>query len=297
MLRAIAGLERGATGRIVLAGSPWLDTDRRIDVAAEHRRVGYLPQDYGLFPHLSVAGNLRFAARRDRRDLLARFGVEHLARARPRDLSGGERQRVALARALARDPQVLLLDEPFSALDAINRRQVRDELADLLTGLALPALFVTHAYEDAMVLADRIAVLDRGQLLQHDEPERLIAHPASGLVARLTGANVLHGVARRTAGGSTVLLAGGGELASLDTAEGPVEIALHPWNVAIGDPDGARLTDTVLATHATGGAVQVRLTRLTAHLPAGSRGADGLTAGQLVGLSAAPSEVHILPAA
>ena len=96
---------------------------------------------------------MRFAGKRDRPDLLERLGIAHLAGARPRQLSGGERQRVALARALARDPRVLLLDEPFGALDAITRRQVRDELGDLLTTLRLPTLLVTHAFEDAAALA------------------------------------------------------------------------------------------------------------------------------------------------
>ncbi len=135
LLRAVAGLERPLAGRIAL---------RRRDVV--RRRSGAPPEcqsaaasaicrrTTGCFPHLTVAGNIRFAAKRDRPDLLERFGIAHLARARPNQLSGGERQRVALARALARDPRVLLLDEPFGALDAITRRQVRDELADTLHG-------------------------------------------------------------------------------------------------------------------------------------------------------------------
>src|SRR6202035_1811662 len=140
LLRAVAGLERDCAGRIALGATTWLDTERRIKLSPDRRRVGYLPQDYGLFPHMTVSENVRFAGKRDRPELLDQLGVAHLAHARPRTLSGGERQRVALARALARDPRVLLLDEPFSALDAITRRQVRDDLADILTGLELPVL-------------------------------------------------------------------------------------------------------------------------------------------------------------
>ena len=139
LLRAVAGLERPRAGRIALGDERLVRRRAQASTSApERRRVGYLPQDYGLFPHLTVAGNVRFAARRDRPDLLERFGIAHLAGARPGQLSGGERQRVALARALAREPRVLLLDEPFGALDAITRRQVRDELADLLADAAAP---------------------------------------------------------------------------------------------------------------------------------------------------------------
>ncbi|HEY5319199.1 MAG TPA: ATP-binding cassette domain-containing protein, partial [Solirubrobacteraceae bacterium] len=117
LLKAVAGLERPRAGRIALGAELWFDAERGVRLSAERRRIGYLPQDYGLFPHLTVTGNVRFAAKRERPDLLERFGVAHLAHARPRQLSGGERQRVALARALAREPRVLLLDEPFGALD------------------------------------------------------------------------------------------------------------------------------------------------------------------------------------
>jgi molybdate transport system ATP-binding protein len=186
LLRAVAGLERPRAGRIAYGPERWFDAERGLHVGAEERHVGYLPQDYGLFPHLTVAGNVRFAARRDRPDLLERLGISHLAPARPGDLSGGERQRVALARALARDPQVLLLDEPFGALDAITRRRVRDELAELLSGFALPTLVVTHAFEDARRLAARIAVLEQGRLVQLGSANDLVRDPADPMVAELT---------------------------------------------------------------------------------------------------------------
>ncbi|MDQ6841829.1 MAG: ATP-binding cassette domain-containing protein, partial [Actinomycetota bacterium] len=211
LLRAIAGLER-PEGRIALEDETWLDSGRGIDLSPELRRVGYLPQDYGLFPHLTVAGNVRFAGRRDRPDLLERLGVGHLASARPAELSGGERQRVALARALAREPRVLLLDEPFGALDAITREHVRAELADTLASLELPSLLVTHAFEDAIALAGRIGVLDRGTMLQIAPAAELLRSPASATVAAITGANVLEGIAERSAAGSTVRLDGGGQI-------------------------------------------------------------------------------------
>jgi len=187
LLRAVAGLERPQSGRISLGGEPWFDAAAGLEVPAERRRVGYLPQDYGLFPHMTVAANVRFAARRDRPELLEQVGVAHLADARPGELSGGERQRVALARALGREPRVLLLDEPFGALDAITRREVRAALAENLSRLALPALLVTHSFEEASALAGRIAVIEDGLLLQLDTPAELARNPANETVAALTG--------------------------------------------------------------------------------------------------------------
>ncbi len=292
LLRSVAGLERHCTGQIALNGVPWLDSTRRINLIPERRRVGYLPQDYGLFPHMTVAGNIRFASKLDRPELLEQFGIAHLATARPPSLSGGERQRVALARALARDPHVLLLDEPFSALDAITRRQVRDELADILTRLELPVLLVTHAFEDATALADRIAVIDRGELIQLDTPTQLLAAPANVLVAALTGANVLEGKATSTPTGSSIVLHGGGQLDSTTPASGPVHVAIHPWQLQLTDPSTSRLTDTIVGVHQDGGSRRIRLTRFTIHAPA--NGQVPLTEGDLVGLGALPEHVHVL---
>jgi molybdate transport system ATP-binding protein len=200
LLLAVAGLVRPRAGRIALGEEVWYDAEHNLHLSPEHRRVGYLPQDYGLFPHLTVAANVRFAGKRNRPDLLERVGISHLAGVRPGELSGGERQRAALARALAREPRVLLLDEPFGALDTITRQQVRSELADLLSAFALPTLIVTHSFEDASILAGRIGVLDRGRLIQVATAEELTRSPATALVAALTGANVLDGVATPIAG-------------------------------------------------------------------------------------------------
>lgn len=188
LLRLVAGLERPTRGRITLGDEVWFDAAARVHRPPEQRRVGYLPQGYALFGHLTVAGNVRFAARRERPDLLEWLGLAPLAGARPGELSGGERQRVALARALARDPQVLLLDEPFGALDTITRRRVRDELAALLADLRLPTLLVTHAFSDALALGGLVGVLDEGRIVQLGAPEELRAAPATALVASLTAA-------------------------------------------------------------------------------------------------------------
>jgi molybdate transport system ATP-binding protein len=294
LLRTLAGLERPAAGRISLGKELWLDTDRGVQLGPERRRIGYLPQDYALFPHLTVAGNVRFAGRRDRPDLLARLGVQHLAQAHPAQLSGGERQRVALARALAREPRVLLLDEPFAALDTITREQVRSELADLLPQLRLPTLLVTHSFEDAATLANRVGVLAQGQVVQLGPPSELIHAPASALVARLTGANTLLGTAEPVASGSIVALDGGGELRSASPGRGRVEVAFQPWTVELTEPEQSLLTDTVLSVRPERGGLIVRLTRLTARLEGRANGHGAPEPGTLVGLRIAPEDVRVL---
>jgi len=295
LLRTIAGLERPHAGRISLGDELWFDAQRKVHLSPERRRLGYLPQDYGLFPHLTVAENVRFAARRDRPDLLERFGIGHLGSARPRQLSGGERQRVGLARALAREPRVLLLDEPFGALDALTRQQVRDELADQLPALDLPTLLVTHAFSDAIVLAERIGVLDTGRLLQLAPAEELLRAPANAMVAALTGANVLGGNATPTATGATVHLDGGGQLTTTASAAGPVQVAVHPWELELTDGDRGPFTDTVISVHQDRGALQIRLTRLTIQVPPGENGRGPVTPGMTVGLKASPANVRVLP--
>lgn len=297
LLRAIAGLEPSTSGRIGLGEEWWLDSERRVRLAPERRRVGYLPQDYGLFPHMTVEANVRFAAGRARPDLLERLKIGHLASARPDRLSGGERQRAALARALARDPGLLLLDEPFASLDTITRAHVRDELGEILTDLRLPALLVTHAFEDAAMLASRAGVLDAGQLAQLAPPAELERTPASVLVAALTGANILHGTARPGDPGARVLLDGGGELRCMKSASGPVALAIQPWAIELTDPAAGSLTDRVVSVREDRGTVMVRLTRLTAHIHPSADGHPYLAENALVGVRAAPEDIHLLPQA
>ena len=235
VLRVVSGLAEPSRGRVALDGEAWLDRALGFSLPPEHRRVGLVFQDYALFPHLSVRGNVAFgAAGRPVEPLLERFRIAHLAAAHPGELSGGERQRVALARALARDPAVLLLDEPLAALDAHTKTQVRHELAELLRGLELPTLLVTHDYEDAASLADEVGVLVDGRLRQLGPPADLVAHPRDAFVASFTGANLLRGRARRGDGSLTAIrLAGGEELLSVDEAEGEVGVVVYPWEVAV----------------------------------------------------------------
>jgi molybdopterin-binding protein len=204
-------------------------------------------QDYALFPHLSARDNVAFGLagrprperRRRAQDALERLGVGALAGVRPPELSGGERQRVALARALAPEPRALLLDEPLAALDPRNRSRARHELHRALAATEVPVLLVTHDFGEAAALADEVAVLDRGQVVQRGAPDRIAAGPASAFVADLVGATVLAGTARAGADGlTTVALDGGGEAVSTDLAEGRVAVSLYPWEVVL-EPPGA----------------------------------------------------------
>ncbi|MGH3133459.1 MAG: ABC transporter ATP-binding protein [Gaiellaceae bacterium] len=234
VLRAVAGLVRPERGRIALDGRVLFDAAARIDRPPEERRVGFVFQEYALFPHMTVEQNVAYAGRARAAEVLERFRIAHLAKARPGELSGGERQRVGLARALAGDPDVLLLDEPLSALDTHTRAGVRAELRSILDRLDLPVLLVTHDFQDAAVLADRVAVLVDGRLLQVGTSTELIAAPVDAFVASFTGANLLSGRARLGAGGLTeVTLDDGSVLYSVDEAKGPVDVAVYPWEISI----------------------------------------------------------------
>ncbi len=210
----------------------------------------------------------------------------------PTQLSGGERQRVALARALAREPRVLLLDEPFGALDTITRQHVRDELGDSLAELQLPTLLVTHDFDDAALLANRIGVLDRGSVVQLGTSAQLLAEPSSVLVAALTGANIVEGIASPARFGSIVHLSGGGELRSSTHAQGAVHVAVHPWALELNAPGTSPLTDTVMSVHPDRGAYVVRLSRFTVQVPLD--GGPPVSEGAIVGVRAAPEDVRVL---
>jgi ABC-type sulfate/molybdate transport systems ATPase subunit len=285
-LRAIAGLAPGARGRVALGDEVWLDSAAGVDLPPERRAVGYLFQSHALFPHLTVEGNVAFAGGRGAAGpLLRRFGIAHLAGARPGELSGGERRRAALARALARRPRALLLDEPTAALDAESRAHVRAELAALIGELGLPALLVTHDFAEAAALAGTVGVLVRGELRQLGSPAELVARPADPFVARLTGANILLGVARPGADGLTeVVLDGGGMVRSTDAAAGPVAVVVQPWDVSVGraEPDDSalnRITGPVGSCYPMGNRVRVTVGPLAAEITAASAERLGLCPG------------------
>jgi iron(III) transport system ATP-binding protein len=189
LLRLIAGFDRADAGTIELGGR--MVEGPRAFVPPERRGIGYVPQDGALFPHLSVGGNVAFGLRgRDERrveELLTLVGLAGFEKRVPHQLSGGERQRVALARALAADPALVLLDEPFSSLDVELRTSMRREVVDVLRKAGVTAILVTHDQDEALSIADRVAVLQRGSIVQVDEPSVLYTRPVNGEVARFVG--------------------------------------------------------------------------------------------------------------
>jgi iron(III) transport system ATP-binding protein len=235
LLRLIAGFERPDGGRITVAGRELAGPSSF--VTPEHRRVGIVFQDYALFPHLSVEANVAFGlSRRDREEregltqrTLELVGLQHKAASHPHELSGGERQRVALARALAPGPELILLDEPFSSLDATLRAGLRREVELILRDAGATALLVTHDQEEALSLADRLAVMRDGRIVQVGAPQEVYGRPANRWAAGFVGeVNVLSGVARES-GVET-------ELGVFDVggpASGEVHVAVRPEQLLV----------------------------------------------------------------
>jgi len=167
LMRIVAGLEKPAEGYIKFGNEVWLDTGKRIFLPPQKRHLGYVFQDYPLFPHLNIHDNAAFAAgvgEQVVQALLARFGIDHLQERKPDAVSGGERQRCAICQALAREPRLLLLDEPFSALDVFTRRDLRDELRTLKEELGIPVIYVTHDVNEALYLADELLPIVQGRV-------------------------------------------------------------------------------------------------------------------------------------
>ncbi len=195
LLRMVAGLVNPSQGRIECGSLCWFDSTRGLHLSPQQRRVGFVPQHYGLFPHMTALGNvmagLHALPARERearaRHWLARVHLPGLEQRRPAELSGGEQQRVALARALVREPSILLLDEPFSAVDQVTRQTLYLELAELKQELGIPVILVTHDLDEALLLADHMTLLSSGRSLQSGRPHAVLAEPASAEAARLLG--------------------------------------------------------------------------------------------------------------
>jgi iron(III) transport system ATP-binding protein len=235
-LRLIAGFERPDAGHVDLAGTEVAGP--QTFVAPEHRRIGVVFQDYALFPHLTVAANVGYGIR-DRqqrssrvREMLELVGLGAMSDRYPHELSGGEQQRVAIARALAPDPAIVLLDEPFSNLDAALRIRVRAEVRDILQTAQATAVFVTHDQEEALSLADRVAVMQHGEMLQVGTPTELYNRPTRPFVATFVGdADLLHG---RYDGTHAVTPLGSHPVAAeAHAAAGPVEVVVRPENIRL----------------------------------------------------------------
>jgi ABC-type sulfate/molybdate transport systems ATPase subunit len=303
VLRVVSGLLRPRDGVVSLGDRVWLDTNSGVDVPPEQRGVGYLFQEYALFPHLDVLANVRFGAPSGSpvAELLERFQISHLVRARVGELSGGERQRVALARALAIQPGVLLLDEPLSALDAHTKAAVRIELHELLRSFALPTILVTHDFDDAAALADRVGVIVDGRILQIGTAAELVAAPADPFVASFTGATLLQGTAAARENGLTeVVLDAGGTAWSTDAATGRVGVAVYPWEVSLArelSPDSAvnHIRATVGSVVPLGNRARVRVGPIVAEVTSASVERLGLRQGDAVVASFKATATRLLP--
>jgi iron(III) transport system ATP-binding protein len=285
LLRLAAGLEPVQDGAITLGGRVIAEPGR--DVPPERRGVGFVFQDYALFPHLSVAENiafgLRFVAKADRaprvEDALARVGLGAQRDAYPHMLSGGQQQRVALARALAPRPAVLLLDEAFASLDARLREQVRDDTLHVLQTAGIATLLVTHDAEEAMFMGDRIALMRAGRVLQVGPPEALYFDPADRYVATFLGeVNRLPG---RVSGGLAQTAIGA--LPAGDAADGAlVEVLVRPEGLRLGAGEGrpaeveaCRMLGATTMVHLALADGSGGLLHLHARLPPGRRLARG----------------------
>jgi molybdenum ABC transporter ATP-binding protein len=244
-LRAIAGVMRPDAGRIVVNGRVLFDVERGVDVAAQLRRVGYVPQEYALFPHLSAEANVGFGLRGVRgeekrsrvREMIALTGLEEQRALKPRQLSGGQRQRVALARALAVRPDVLLLDEPFAALDVPTRASLLEDVRSLIAKTGVASIFVTHDRNEALRLADTVAVMMDGRIRQVGTPGEVFGSPADEEVAAFVGVETIApGRVRSADGGVAVVevggqvVEGGGDVSAGDE----VLVCVRPEDVVLG---------------------------------------------------------------
>jgi iron(III) transport system ATP-binding protein len=230
LLRLVAGFERPDGGGIEIDGQA-VSGPRR-NVAPEHRRIGMVFQESALFPHLDVEGNIGFGLARNGRaarvaELVALVGLAGLQRRMPHELSGGQQQRVALARALAPDPAIILLDEPFSSLDATLRTQLRGEVREILRTAGATTLFVTHDQNEALEISDRVAVMRAGRIEQLSTPDELYLRPVNRFVAGFVGeANLLAGEVRH---GEVQTLVGRFRAAGDSLADGTrAEVLLRP---------------------------------------------------------------------
>jgi iron(III) transport system ATP-binding protein len=304
LLRLVAGLEPLQAGRIELNGAVLAEPGR--EVPPEERRVGFVFQDYALFPHLTVAENVAFGLRRTPRgerswqvaEALASVGLETFASAYPHMLSGGQQQRVALARALAPRPQALLLDEAFASLDARLRDQVRDDTLHVLQTSGVPAIIVTHDAEEAMFMADRIALMREGRVVQSGTPEELYLHPREPFVATFLGeVNRLPALVRDASARTAI-----GSVPAPGLADGPAELLLRPEGLLIRAADEAgTVAAAVEACRLLGSTTLVHLAvpdgaggtqHLHARLPPGA----ALTRGQQVGVAMDPVRAFVFRA-
>jgi molybdate transport system ATP-binding protein len=244
VLRSLAGLEWPERGTIRFTSRTWLDTRAGIRISPQERQIGYMPQEYALFPTHTVVGNIGYGLgalstidRKKRVDeMVDLFQLRGLEDATPRELSGGQQQRVALARAVAPRPQLLLLDEPLSALDVPTRLQLRGELRSLLKHLAMPSIMVTHDWAETLTLGDVVAVMGDGQVLQVGPPQEVFSRPKNAAVAQIVGVEtVVQGHVIEQAYGLATVRVNGTTLKGLGSEEtgSPVFVCIRAEDVVL----------------------------------------------------------------
>jgi len=242
-LRLISGFERADWGEVRLEGQLLESPEADIHVAPQDRGIGFVFQDYALFPHLSVLDNVAFGLtdipKYKRRvfaeEVLCRTGMEPYKHRNPSELSGGQQQRVALARAIAPKPKLVLLDEPFSNLDAMLRDSMRKEVRSILKKAGMSALLVTHDQEEALSFADRIAVMNNGRIEQVGKPEEVYYEPKTKFVAQFLGRTNLFHV---DASGSSEVMTQLGELRLNSDAKGRILCSIRPEHLTLEKPNG-----------------------------------------------------------
>jgi ABC-type Fe3+/spermidine/putrescine transport system ATPase subunit len=309
LLESIAGVQPIQAGEIRLGG---VDVTR---MEPEQRRASIVYQDHMLFPHYSVHDNIIFGPKMRREGpgqiataldrVVKLLGIEHLLRRKPDTLSGGEKQKVALARAIVTDPEVLLLDEPLGALDPQTRDNVQQELIKLQDELGITVLHVTHDFEEAITMGDRIAVIGEGAIRQVGIPDEIFRHPNSEFVARFTMAgNVFAGSAVKERDGRTVFLVEGIRIMTDADMEGPCHASIRPEDILVSGSAAALVAEDG-ANHLTGAVTRVvnrgSVVHLAVNLPPPmiclltrhSYQQMNLRVGQEAHLTLAPSSVHL----
>jgi iron(III) transport system ATP-binding protein len=272
LLRIVAGFDRPDGGAVQL-GPELVDDSGHQFVPSERRRIGYVPQEGALFPHLSVGRNVAFGLARDshRRqrvlDLLELVGLAGLHRRWPHQLSGGQQQRVALARALATEPEIVLLDEPFASLDASLRASVRADVLHVLRQAGTTSILVTHDQDEALSMADQVAVLRRGVIAQVDTPAHLYGQPGDAELAEFMGeSNLLEGTVSGTMA-QTALGRLPVEVWTGAPGGGPAQVMVRPEQLLVGEPGPDGVTGTVESYEYFGHDAVVRVRPEGAHLP------------------------------
>jgi molybdate/tungstate transport system ATP-binding protein len=309
LLESIAGVQQ------IQAGEIWLGGKNVTKMEPEQRRASIVYQDHMLFPHHSVQENIIFGPkmRREKPGQIATalnrvvklLGIEYLLQRKPDTLSGGEKQKVALARAIVTDPEVLLLDEPLGALDPQSRDHVQQELIRLQDELGITVLHVTHDFEEAITMGDRIAVIGEGAIRQVGMPDEIFRHPSSEFVARFTMAgNVFAGAAVKEDDGKTVFLVEGARILADADMEGPCNASIRPEDILVSDSAAAVFAEE-RDNHFTAAVTQVvnkgSVVHLTVNLPPPmtclltrhSYEQMNLRIGQKAYLTLAPSSVHL----